>query len=601
MTVANTRSWISQHKKGFLAAIISLLSAFIYLYTLRSGFIWDDVNLILRPLSLGEDPYKYIFSGRTYFRPVLMLANALDYSLWHINPVGYHVTNIFLYMVNVLLVFIFCYQLLKRKLELQSDISGVTDNENRVLWVSFGAAVVFAVHPVHIESVAWISGRTDILATIFVLLAFLSFMEFERDKRWVALALSGLFFFAAMLSKENSVAFIGIVLIYGLVTGMQKRRVFLSLGSMFLVFAVYFFFRNGSYLVNRFVSSPGSEKAFFAATASVGSLVERLVMGMGYYFEKLIMPLDLSLMPSVPDSAIYYLIFLIPVIGAAYLYKQGRKFELMMVLWIVITLSPSILILFSKLASPIAERYLYMPTVGLCCLLGIFAVEWNRKIIVSVMTVLVVLYGILFLDRIKDWGNDRALWMATVKSNPEAVAARINYGAALVRDGEMDEARKEMLGALSEKNITVSQASLIFETLGHIEFKTENYERAAEHMTAALNIKPGNAISLNNLGLVYYMMSGKSSNEEERMALLNKAKAMFERAIQRSDRYMMARYYIALCYLMMDDYVQAEKFFRDVIELDPQSIQAKNSARFIHLLNGPDKYKVIELIKNGGG
>ncbi len=166
----------------FAYLILAVISVVFYLNTLTYDFVWDDRFLILenpyiqdsRLLSEGlvsdfwanyQDPRRF----RNYYRPIVTLSYFVDYALWGEDPAGYHATNIFLHMANVLLVFgIGCILLRSRE-------------------AAFVAAAVFAVHPVHTESVTWISGRTDLLASVFVLASVRQYLKAGKQNALASL------------------------------------------------------------------------------------------------------------------------------------------------------------------------------------------------------------------------------------------------------------------------------------------------------------------------------------------------------------------------------------------------------------------------------
>ena len=187
---------------SIFAIIIIIASCLIYLQTLPSGFLWDDIHLISHPLRVGGNPYAFFFGGEVYYRPLIHLSMNFDYSIWHLNPVGYHITNVVLHTANSILVFFLCFYLFRFGFANLKDSPAELNNHIRVIATSLLAAVLFALHPIHTESVAWISGRTDVLTTFFFLLAFISYLTYENEGRPISLFLSGFFFSARFSAKK---------------------------------------------------------------------------------------------------------------------------------------------------------------------------------------------------------------------------------------------------------------------------------------------------------------------------------------------------------------------------------------------------------------
>lgn len=185
-----------------LSVIIIAATCLIYLPTLSSGFLWDDIQLISHPLRVGSNPYAFFFGGGVYYRPLIHLSMNFDYSIWHLNPVGYHITNIALHTANSILVFFLCLSLFRFGFAQLKERPPELNNQIKIIATSLLAAVLFALHPIHTESVAWISGRTDVLATFFFLLAFISYLTYENEGRPISLFLSGFFFSARFSAKK---------------------------------------------------------------------------------------------------------------------------------------------------------------------------------------------------------------------------------------------------------------------------------------------------------------------------------------------------------------------------------------------------------------
>ena len=162
--------------------------ASLYANTLFHGFVFDDVTLIQQNPDVIELNWGKIL-GRSGYRPIRTFTYALNSALGGMNPFGYHVFNVLLHAANSLLVFLFL-----------RSIQGRID-------VSFLGAMLFAVHPVQTASVAYISGRKDLLAAFFVLLALLSYNKWRRQGGWQGLTLTGSALLLAILSKEVAAVF----------------------------------------------------------------------------------------------------------------------------------------------------------------------------------------------------------------------------------------------------------------------------------------------------------------------------------------------------------------------------------------------------------
>jgi len=573
---------------ALLTTVIILITLFTYVWTLKYNFVWDDVQLITHPLKMDNNPYSFFFGGGLYYRPFLYLSMSLDYSFWHLNPLGFHLTNIIIHIINSLLVFLLGFNLLRP----WSATAGTPKAASgKALLLSFVAAILFAVHPIHTESVAWVSGRTDMISTLFFLLAFLSFLVYDREDKGVALVITGIFFLFSLFGKENAVAFIGVAAVYGLITGMSRKKLFLSTTGLIMVFLVYFILRNaGGY--ERMLAKAGTKEAFFSSGITTGNFFGILSMGTGYYFEKLLLPFNLNLLPQIPVNPIYSLLFISFFVAGIFLYFTGRRLETFLLCWVIITLSPSLLILFSQItAAPLGERYLYLPSVGFSILLAALIGRLNRKAMLISVLVIVSVYSLSSYERLKVWKNNMTLWADTVEKNPDSVSAHTNYGAALLNKDRFDDARKELLAALRLKRMSFEQVSVIFNLLGVVEVRNKDFTKAEEYFKNALKANPKNITAYNNTGYLYMQMSENANTDKAReKKFIEKAIQNFKHASRLSPNFIQPKYNLGLCYLKKGDLETSKKYFNSVIELDPRSDLAREAMQFLI---------VIEFMKAG--
>lgn len=564
------------------AAAVFFIAAGVYLPTLNNTFIWDDLQLVTNPLTIKGNPYAFLFGGGAYFRPFLHLSMATDYSLWHLNSSGYHITNILLHAINSLLVFLAGFLLMRNKDNIAGDRGPTNKSPDQHIVLPFVSAAIFALHPVHTESVAWISGRTDMLSTLFFLLAFISYLEYTKEKNVKGLVLCCLFFLFSLFSKENAIAFVVVVFAYGVITKMPWKRMALSQTSLFAVIIIYFLFRQ-TVVIKMISASPGSANAFLSSGISRNNFLPLLAGSSGYYFEKLVLPFNLNIMPEIPLNPIYFLIALLPFVLGGFFYFSRRRLEVFMLIWIIATLLPSLSIVFSQIAAPLGERYLYLPSAGFAVLSGlILAMIKNKKVFwISVLSVFVV-FGVLTFERLKVWENDMALWEDTVEKNPISVAARTNYGRALLEGKEPEKAKRELLIALGQKKIMREQASTILYLLGTAEMTANNYEKAEAHFKDAIKTNTRNAVAYNNLGILYLRMADRSPGGENKF--LDDAVSNLKEALIISPNLVQAKFNLGLCYLKQRDFDNAERSFYSVIESDPSGNMSNDAQKLLFLI-----------------
>jgi protein O-mannosyl-transferase len=574
----------SYKKMLLLAAAVFFIAVSVYLPTLNNTFIWDDIQLVTNPLTIRDHPYSFLFGGGTYYRPFLLLSMATDYGLWHLNPTGYHITNILLHAINSLLVFLAGYLLMKKQDYVAGDRDPSNKSPDQRMALPFVSAAIFALHPIHTESVAWISGRTDLLSTLFFLLAFISYLEYAKEKNAKGLVLSCLFFLFSLFSKENAIAFVIVVFAYGIITKIPWKRMALSQTALFAVIIIYFLFRH-TVVIKMLSASPGSANAFFSSGISRSNFLPFLAGSSGYYFEKLVLPFNLNLMPEIPINPMYFFISLLPFVLGGFFYFSRLRLEFFMLTWILATLLPSLSIVFSQIAAPLGERYLYLPSVGFTMLSGLILTRIkNRKVFWTIALSIFAVFAVLTVDRLKVWENDTVLWEDTVRKNPISVAARTNYGRALLEGKEPEKAKKELLIALGQKKIMAEQASTILYLLGTAEMTDKNYEKAEVHFKDAIKTNPRNVFAYNNLGLLYLRMSESPKAPGGEKKFLDDAISNLKEALSIFPNLLQAKFNLGLCYLKQRDFDNAERSFYSVIESDPSGNMSIDSQKLLFLI-----------------
>jgi len=488
-----------------------LLSAGIYLQTLRYDFVWDDHQFV-RPLNAIGGGLPYLIDqarsaiggwNQLVYRPLFFASFALDGWIWGLNPSGFHLTNLLLHGCVTLLVFRF--------------LSVWTDSP-RIGWLS---AAVFAVHPVHTEAVAWISGRADLLAGLFTLISLLAAFRSSSGrpsdlKTWGWAAIAGGSFVMALLSKESAVILPALVLLSGLSkrTGSWKT-VFPSLAVTTLVAVAYLGLR-ASVLVT---IDSGGPVAHDLARMIQGSRswMETALVALsvtGEYLRLLMLPLSLKViypLPSLPLTAplvIRSLVLLfLWMIGLAVALRRSAIVAAAMA-WILIGLLPAFALFIYTSVSPLAERLLYLPSVGFALLIGmliskglrVFESTRYRIVWIGVPVSLLVLFSAGTLYYNKAWADDQRLWENTTRMNPGSSLAHFNLAVAY---GD----RQRWEGALSEYGRAISIRPDYPEAhynLGNINSAQGRRDAAIEEYRIAVRLKPDYTDAYINLAVTLH-------------------------------------------------------------------------------------------------
>ncbi len=525
--------------------LIVLLVFLAYLPALHGGFVWDDDEYVTNnPLLTAPDGLSRIWftmdSPSQYF-PLTYTVFRIERSLWGLNPAGYHLINILLHAINALLVWL----LLKRL-----SVPGA--------WL---AAALFALHPVQVESVAWIAELKSILSLFFMLLTLFCWIEFvgERLKRfWYWLAL--VFYALALFSKTTACTLpAALLLILWLKTKpIDWRRLaqvvpFLAMGLGMGLLAMWW---------ERF--HQGTQGKLF----SMG-LWERILVAsraLWFYGGKLFWPVNLTFsyphwtINTADPLAYGWLAAEIAFCVAIYFARRfvGRSVEVA-TLFYVATLSPLLgfVMLYTFRYTFVADHYQYVASIGLIALAAAgITVAFKTKPLLKLAGggALLLTLGLLTWQQAGIYRNLETLWRDTLAKNPDCWLAHNNLGLLLENQGRIEEAMEHCHKAI-QINPNYSEAlvnlGLALAAQGRVDEAIENYRQA-------IQIKPNSSEALNNLGVA---LAAKGRLDE---AIKN-----FRQAIQIKPSYFKALNNLGLALAAKGRLDEAIKNYRQAIQINP--------------------------------
>jgi tetratricopeptide (TPR) repeat protein len=430
----------------------------VYCNTLFNGFVYDDNGQIIEnrwikdlnfiPVIFTKSVAGFsVGSAVSYYRPIMYLIYIFNYHFFGLDPWGYHLVNILLHCVVSILVFMVAAKLLDKP-----TVSGT----RYVLPPSFIAAILFATHTIHTEAVAWVAAVPDLSYALFYLLSLYLYMraaDNDSPLKKPYYVLSIVSFFVAALCKEPALTLPFILFIYDYtcrkakISDLFKRLI--NYVPYLIVAAVYFVLRWRA--LGGLAPSVKHEMSAFQYAINVFPLFSD-------YLGKLLIPINLSALYTFnPISSLFEgkAVFSLSITtlflgGCVIAYRKNRLvfFGLMV---IVVPLLPALYI--PGLAdSPLAERYLYLPSVGFVLLAGI-CYSWTmskvpKKAVFSIVLAVAVLYSVGSISRNKVWRDDYSLWSDVVRKNPDSAMAHGNLGYAFYKRGMMDEAIEQYLTGL---------------------------------------------------------------------------------------------------------------------------------------------------------
>jgi tetratricopeptide (TPR) repeat protein len=377
-------------------------------------------------------------------------------------------------------------------------------------------ALVFALHPLHVESVAWISGRTDVLSTLWAMAALCLYVQFRRLGHWALLAGTLVAFLLSLFAKESS-AFVPLVAVVlevpplrALTTrGMRRHnegwRAPTAIAAMFVVLAVYFALRN-HVLGTPFSSYPGY------APGALGTIALPLSVFAGYVY-KALAPLRLSAEwdAPVPESfadahVIGGLLLAIGIVAALVRFRRNPAVVLGIAVF-VLGVAPVVNII--PIGEISAERFLYFPLLGFALVLGaVFEPAVSARArgrsqgreLLWVLAVLLVAYAVRTVTRTPVWANEKVLFTATVEDSPDVPRAWVNLGDVARREGRIDDTIR-----LYKRSIDIDpDYTLGLSNLAGVYVQQGRLDDAAPLIERAVRAEPNNAGLLANLGSLYF-------------------------------------------------------------------------------------------------
>jgi protein O-mannosyl-transferase len=545
--------------------LISLVWTFLlYFRVVGFEFVnWDDNAYVYQNKDITDLSIHSVwkFFSNSYlgmYQPLTMLSFALEYHFFGLNPSIFHATNMILHLLNVVLVFI-----LIRKL--------TSDNLS-----AFIVSLFFGIHPLHVESVAWISERKDVLYTTFYLLGLISYIHYLQVKKSGFWFLSILLFILSLLSKSAAVTFSLVIVLFYFYHQKEKFKLKSTLLIVwpFLVLSVFFGILS-FYSQNTFKTPDISQ-------ININLFNKVILAGFSYltYIIYLVYPSLFSAVHPLPVQTGYfvpvicYVFFVITVIIFYLSYKyfrSGFKSQLFYdVLFGFLFFTFSIfLILYNPASHAVfADRYTYMPYIGLFFIISVITdylisdsgkySKLLRFFGVSIILILALMYSVNTYSFIGNWENSSTLWNKTIANEPSTIAY---YNNAIVKkdQADLDGALKYYYKSISY-NPNYYQAYI---NIAAIAIEREDYSSALICLNKVVNINPSFPITYYNRGLIFSKLNKIPESIIE-----------FTSAINKDKNYGLAYYSRANAYASLNRFDKAYHDVQHCLQIEPKDYQA---------------------------
>jgi len=568
-------------------------------YHVQAGFTLESIR------------WSFTATQASNWHPLTWLSHMLDCQFYGMNPGHHHMTNVLFHILNSLLLFFIFKRI---------SVS---------LWKSAFVAALFALHPLHVESVAWVAERKDVLSTFFWMLALWSYAGYVKSSKLDKYLLIILFYILGLMAKPMIVTlpFVLLLLDYWPLKrfqlwpsndenpavqrpfyfGLIREKIPLFILS-FASSAITYLVQNSSGAVNSLVAIPFHLRVANALVSYVG------------YIGKMLWPHNLAVLYPYPRSIALWKIvgaglLLTVITGLVLRLLRSKPYLAVGWLWYLGTLVPVIGIV-QVGSQALADRYTYVPLIGIFIMATWGISDWVSKKyykrigFYAATTAIVLLLMITSRLQVKYWTNSVTLfehainvtgdngiaqhnlgealaeqgnlnkavehYKAALKVNPDLAGTNFNIGVYFREEDKIDEAINHFSRILSEKSDRAAAQYELEDTMK----KRGNLSRAVKCYLEAIKIRPGYVKAYNNLGVIF--------------AAQNKVEAaifFLSKALQISPRYAGAHYNLGKIYFNRNDTEKAIFHFQKALQFDPNMVQALYQLSWIRSTHEDKKYR----------
>lgn len=480
----------SPHRWWLFGLFLVAATILAYQPIWHAGYIWDDDHYVTGNLTLhslkGLWQIWFVPGATPQYYPMAFTGFWLEYHLWHLNPLGYHLTNVLLQALNAILL----WTVLRRL-----DVPGA--------WL---VAAIFALHPVCVESVAWVSEIKNVLSGAFYLSAALVYLRFDRTRNWRPyLFASGLFLLGLLSKTVIATLPAALLLVFWWQRGkLSWKQDVLPLIPFFVAGVSAGLFT--AWMEWAFVGARGSGYTF--------TFIERtLIAGRAiwFYLGKLIWPVDLIFIyPRWHVSQVIWWQYLFPAMAllvtlGLWLLSHRNRGPLAAWLFFVGTLFPALgfFNVYPFRYSFVADHFQYLAMIGPLTLAvagidKLFRHLRNKEPLWELVfcEMLLLILGGLAWHQCGMYASDETLWRVTLSRNPDCWMACNNLGFILTQKGEVDEAMAEFQKALQIN----PKDPPSWNNVGNVLLHWGKVAEAIPYFQKALQVNPDYAEARNNLG-----------------------------------------------------------------------------------------------------
>lgn len=475
----------------------------LYFKTLTFGFcFFDDYDLILTKGPFLSDISNVIYAfGQTvypdsitvpYYRPLLIVSFILNAQVGGLAPMAYHLTNIAIHLAVGCLVF---------ALFLRLGFAAAR---------SLAFALIFTVHPVLSQAVAWVPGRNDSMLAAFGIASFIAFLKYSDGGSRRAFLWHLIFLLLAIFTKESAIVVAVVCYIY-----MAVVRGRSTIGRFWVPLAAGHAVVLGIWFTARTFVTRGSDPT---TLFDIYNLVIPQIPAVAQLVGKALFPVNQSVFPTMRESSSLYGIAAVSVIAVLVALCRGasRRMAVFGLIWLGAFLVPPLVRSHAPVIDDVLEHRLYMPMIGLMMIFmsALQAKRWpaNRRAVPALIAAFAILAlfckSFFYIDRFRD---PVVFWEDAVKASPHSAFARLKLGEVYYRYDRIDDALAQIRYAM-KMNFFTTYAGYYY--LGHIYLKKGDMVSAEREFRKTLALMPDNDWAAMSLGVICYR-TGRGAEAEE--------------------------------------------------------------------------------------
>jgi len=488
--------------------ILACLTTIVFIQVVSFDFVNhdDDAHVYQnattqQPLSPNSIAAVFQSTLIGHYIPITGLTFLLDYQLYGLSPGGYHLSNLFFHIANVLLLFAFLF------------------TSTRQLWPSLLAAALFAIHPLHVESVAWISARKDLVSTFFFLLALLSYSAYTKRPRMSPYLITMLLFLLGLLSKSILVILPFALLLLDIwplrridSINLHSKETWLTIRKLIVEKTPFF----AVAITFSAIAATTAYRSGAMPTTSdlpIAHRIQSACVSYVIYLWKTIWPADLiahypyNTEPFPPLTVLGAAAFLIMLTAIAVYMTRSRPYLIVGWLLYLGTLLPVIGLLQAGSQS-MADRYTYLALIGIFIALAWAADDIVKRLprlkhaLPAACSIIVLLLAGAAYRQTAYWRDSETLFAHVIEVDPNNVLAQNKMGSALLVTGDLARAVTHIEIAL---DLNPDDTTALI-NLGAAHLMQDRYTEALVPLRRALELDPEDEVTQLNLGIALYAL-----------------------------------------------------------------------------------------------